>query len=263
MKDMLSAYFGEINARGGIYNRRIRLEVAEFDGGAGSTMQNARHLLDAEPVFALIAPFAGNLEPEILLLSESRGVPRIGPYTLFPEENPARSRSAFYLLPGLKNEARAMVDYAVDALQLNNAAAMVICPESANIQGAAEAIEKQSRERGLGAVARIIHSSQRSQALAAELDRQPPAVIFFFGADDELRLLLKSAEQLKQKPYVFISSSLTSSSGLNEAFRGRIFLSQPSLPRNQAGADDFFRLIERNHLPAHHLTAQAVAYGAA
>lgn len=265
MKDMLSAYFDEINANGGIYNRKIRLEVAEFDGSAGSTMKNVRHLLETEPVFALIAPFAGGLEQEMLLLGESLGVPQIGPYTLFPEENPARSRTAFYLLPGLKNEARAMVDYAAGALQLKNAAVMVVCPENSNIQGAAEAVEKQSRARGLGAVAKITYSSQRSQAqaFAAALDRQPPDAIFFFGSDDELRILLESAERLKQKPYVFISSSLTNPNGLNEAFRGRIFLSLPSLPRDRAGADEFFRLIERNHLPTHHLSAQAVAYGAA
>ncbi|WP_196806496.1 cytochrome c/ABC transporter substrate-binding protein [Methylobacter luteus] len=265
MKDMLSAYFDEINARGGIYNRKIHLEVAEFTGRANSTIKSARHLLEAEPVFALIAPFAGNLEQDILLLSESRSVPQIGPYTLFPEENTLRSRAAFYLLPGLKNEARAMVDYATDVLHMKNAASVVIGPENVNIQGTAEAIEQQSRHRGLGPVARFAYPPHQPQpqAFAAELKKQSPEVIFFFGADDELNLLLKSAEQLKPKPYVFISGSLTRPNALNEAFSDRLFLSLPSSPPDQAGADEFFRLIKRNHLSTHHLTAQAVSYSAA
>ncbi|MBF6649668.1 ABC transporter substrate-binding protein [Methylobacter sp. BlB1] len=263
MKDMLSAYFDEINARGGIYNREIRLEVAEFTGSADSTIENARRLLEAEPVFALIAPFAGNLEQDILLLSESRSVPQIGPYTLFPEENPVRSRSAFYLLPGLKNEARAMVDYAADALRLENAAPMVIGPKNAMVQGALEAIDKQSRARGLGPAGKFIYPQRQSQMFAAELKRRAPGVIFFFGTDDELRMLLKSAEQLKPKPYLFVSGSLTSPGMFNEAPGSRIFMSLSLAPPAQANADEFFRLIKRNNRSMHHLTAQAVSYSAA
>jgi ABC-type branched-subunit amino acid transport system substrate-binding protein len=263
MKDMLSAYFDEINARGGIYNRKIRLEVAEFTGSADSTTRNARHLLEAEPVFALIAPFAGNLEQDILLLSESRNVPQIGPYTLFPEDNPARSRSAFYLLPGLKNEARAMVDYAADELRLKTAAPMVIGPENGMIQGVLEAIDQQSRTRGLGPAVKFVYPQRQSQMFAAELKRQAPGVIFFFGTDDELRMLLKSTEQLKPKPYIFASSSLTSPNMFNEAPGSRIFMSLSLAPPVQANAEEFFRLIKRNNLSIHHLTAQAVSYSAA
>lgn len=265
MKDMLSAYFDEINARGGIYNRKIRLEVAEFTGSADSTIKNARHLLEAEPVFALIAPFAGNLEQDLLLLSESRSVPQIGPYTLFPEDNPARSRSAFYLLPGLKNEARAMVDYAADELHLKNAAPVVIGSENSMIQGVLEAIDKQSRTRGLGPAIKFIYPQRQSQfrMFAAELKRQAPGVIFFFGTDDELRMLLKSTEQLKPKPYLFVSSSLTNTNIFNDAPGSRVLMSLSLAPPVQASADELFRLIKRNNLSMHHLTAQAVSYSAA
>ncbi len=265
MKDMLSAYFDEVNAHGGIYNRKILLEVAEYTGSADSTIRNVRRLLETEPVFALIAPFAANMEQDILLLSESRGVPQIGPYTLFPEDDPARSRSAFYLLPGLNNESRAMVDYAADVLHLKNISSMVISPENNNIQKAAEAIEKQSGTRGLGPVTRLTYPPYefQSQAFAAQLKKQSPEVIFFFGANDELRTILKSAGELKPRPYVFVSGSLTGSNVFDEMFRDRIFLSFPSQSRDQPNADEFFRLIKRNKLTTEYLTAQAVSYSAA
>lgn len=265
MKAMLSAYFEEVNARGGIYNRRISLEVAEFTGSADSTLNNARRLLETEPVFALIAPFAGLLEQDILALSEGRNVPQIGPYTLFPEENPVRSQSAFYLLPGLNNESRAMVDYVADSLRLNNAASLVIGPENGNIEAAAEAVRKQSAARGLGPVARFAYPAHQAgaQAFAAELKKRPPEVIYFFGAGDELPALLKSVQASTPKPYVFISGSLTSPGVVNEAPGDRVFLSLSFLPPHQTGADEFFRLIKRHKLSTHHLAAQALSYSAA
>jgi len=265
MKNILSAYFDEVNAQGGIYNRKIRLEVADYTGRAESTIKNVRRLLEAGTAFALIAPFAANLEQDILLLSENLGVPQIGPYTLFPEEDPARNRSAFYLLPGLNNESRAMIDYAVDELHLKNAASMIIAPENDPIQRAAEAIDKQSRNRGLGPVTRFTYPAHQflPQAFAIELKKLSPEVIFFFGTHDELRSLLQSADELKQKPYVFISAALTGSNVFNEGFRDRIFLSMPSQSRDQTNADEFFRLIKRNNLTTEHLTAQAMSYSAA
>jgi len=64
-------------------------------------------------------------------------------------------------------------------------------------------------------------------------------VILFFGANDELRILLKSAEELKPGLYVFVAGSLTGSSVLNEVFHDRIFLSWPSQSRDQTNADEF------------------------
>ena len=265
MRGIMLAYFNEVNAQGGIYNRKIQLEVAEFTGDVGSTIKNVRRLFETEPVFAMIAPFSGTLERDILLLSEGQGVPQIGPYTLFPEDDPMRSRSAFYLLPGLNNESRAMVDYAADVLHLKNTSSMVISPENSNIQKAAEAIEKQSRTRGLGLVTRVVYPphSFQPQTIFAQLEKQPPKVIFFFGTDDELAVLLKSTTALKPKPYLFVSASLTGSKVFNEGYRDRIFLSFPSRPHDQTGADEFFRLIKRNNLTTDHLTAQAASYSAA
>lgn len=156
-----------------------------------------------------------------------------------------------------------MVDYAADALRLKNTAPMVIGPENAMVQSALEAIDKQSRARGLGPAGKFIYPPRQSQMFAAELKRQAPGVIFFFGADDELRMLLKSIEQLKPKPYLFVSSSLTSPDMFNDVQGGRIFMSLSLAPPAQAGADEFLRLIKRNDLSMHHLTAQAVSYSAA
>ncbi|MDD1616397.1 MAG: ABC transporter substrate-binding protein, partial [Methylococcaceae bacterium] len=227
MKDILSAYFNEINAHGGIYNRKIQLEVAEFTGDSESTLKNVRRLFESEPVFAMISPFSGNLEQDILLLSEQQGIPQIGAYTLFPEEDVTRSQFAFYLLAGLNNESRAMVDYAVEVLQLKNSAAMVISPENSHLQKVAKTIEKHSQTRGLGSVTQFTYPANSFQPLAitAEFNKHTPTVIFFFGSRDELDILLKTANALKPTPYIFISSALTGATVVNKEFADKIFLS--------------------------------------
>ncbi|MDD1606497.1 MAG: hypothetical protein LUP96_07365, partial [Methylococcaceae bacterium] len=88
-------------------------------------------------------------------------------------------------------------------------------------------------------------------------------VIFFFGSRDELNILLKTAEAVKPKPYIFISSALTGASIVNKEFADKIFLSSPVSPQEQANATEFFQLIKRNNLSTQHLTTQAVSYSAA
>lgn len=265
MKDMLSAYFDEVNAQGGIYNRKIQLEVAEFTGDADSTTKNLRRLLEDDPIFALIAPFAPNLEQDVLLQSESRNVPQIGPYTLFPDNDPIRSRTTFYLRQGLNDEAAAMVNYAAEVLHLKNTTARVIAPANPNFQKTAEEIKQQSLIRDLGHVSLRAYQTGQfpGEAIAAELERQSPKVIYFFGSDEELRVLLKRTEGLKPKPYVFCSGALTGTTVFNQSFYNPVFMSLPSLPSAPKNTDEFFRLIKQHRLLMHHFPAQALAYSAA
>ncbi len=264
MKAVLQAYFDEVNAQGGIYHRKIQLEVAEFTGEAESTMHNVRRLFENDPVFAMISPFAGNLEQDILALSESQGIPQIGPYTLFPETSSSKSQSAFYLLPGLANEARAMVDYALDALHLKHIKPMVISPENGNLKQVVEAIEQLSLARGLGAVSKFTYMQQQypAQTMAVQLQQHDPELIFFFGSHAEFELLLKSAEGLKTKPTIFISAALTGGAS-SQVFKDKILMSRPAASGNPATANAFFRLIQQYNLSSQHLSTQALAYCAA
>jgi ABC-type branched-subunit amino acid transport system substrate-binding protein len=265
IKNMLLAYFNELNAQGGIYNRKIQLDLAELSDDSDTSLKNVRRLLKTEPVFAMIAPFSGNQEQDILALIEQSGIPQIAPYTLFPEDKPGRSQSTFYLLPGLNNESRAMVDYAANELHLKNIHSMVISPENSDIRKVAKTIEKQSQTRGLGAITHFVYSPNtfQHQTVVAELTKQKPEVIFFFGTSDELGVLLKSIETLKTKPYVFISSSLTNAKAVNAQFHDKIFLSSPPSSQDQSNANEFFQLVKRNNLTTEHLTMQALAYSAA
>ena len=264
MKAMLLAYFNEINAQGGIYNRKIQLDIVEYTDDAQTTLKNVRSLLETASIFAMIAPFSSNIEQDMLSLTEQLAIPQISPYTLFPEDKADRSQSTFYLLPGLNNESRAMVDYAVNELHLKNSLVMVCSPENREIQKLAEVIEKQSQTHKLGKVSRFFYAPDtfQTQSVSGQLTKLLPDVIFFFGNSDELGVLLASIKTLKIKPYIFISSSLTSPKVANKYETNKIFLSSPSSAHNPDSAEDFFRLIKQNNLSTQHLTAQAVTYSA-
>ena len=71
VKALLTAYFDDLNQRGGIYQRRIVLRFAESGDNSAATLRNARRLA-AIPVFAMVAPFVpdahrewagGNIQP--------------------------------------------------------------------------------------------------------------------------------------------------------------------------------------------------------
>lgn len=267
MRGMMSAYFDEINAQGGIYGRKVKLEAVEYEGDAESARNTLRQALASDPVFALVAAVAGNGEEDILTLTESLGIPQIGPFTLFPEDDITRTRSTFYLLSGIANQARAMVDYASAVLNLKNAALAVIGPEGKTFSTAAEAIGTQSQKHGFAPVITLDYPQKQFEVstLLSQIKKRSPDAIFYFGTPAELPILLKKCDQLKKRPYVFVTNSLGGPHWFKAiaAFRSKVFAAFPTLPREQKNRHEFIELIRKHGLPKHHLTAQMMAYSAA
>src|SRR5215216_7216863 len=110
MGDVLQAYFAEINSRGGIYNRKIELRVMYGDSKA--TVPNMKHLIDDDQVFAIVSGLTAGAEAGVAALTQEKEVPFVGPSTLLPQRGLPLNRYVFYLLPGLKEQARALVTFA-------------------------------------------------------------------------------------------------------------------------------------------------------
>jgi len=110
MGDVLQAYFAEINSRGGIYNRKIELRV--MNGDSKTTVANTKRLIDEEQVFAIVSGLSAGAEDGVAALTQEKEVPFIGPSTLMPQRGAPVNRYVFYLLPGLKEQARALATLA-------------------------------------------------------------------------------------------------------------------------------------------------------
>ena len=100
MKQVLVAYFNDVNASGGIHGRNIELIVADYKPDAAQSGWQARDLLQQQSVFAMVSGYAAGIETQIAKLAEDLEVPMIGPHTQLPREGNGLDRHSFYLLGG-------------------------------------------------------------------------------------------------------------------------------------------------------------------
>src|ERR1043166_8269993 len=77
VKAVLTAYFDDLNQRGGIYQRRIVLRFAESGDNSAATLKNARRLA-ATPVFAMVAPFVPDAEQKLAAVAQASKMPLVG-----------------------------------------------------------------------------------------------------------------------------------------------------------------------------------------
>ena len=104
MGDVLQAYFAEVNSRGGIYNRKIELRV--MHGDSTSRLANMKHLIEDEQVFAIVSGVtAGAEEAWRRLVAKGKCRSSVLPRCI-PQRGLPLNRYMFYLLPGLKEQAR-------------------------------------------------------------------------------------------------------------------------------------------------------------
>src|SRR4029078_6470643 len=105
VRDVLNAYFAEVNLQGGVYNRRIELKVSD------TGRANIERLVNDEKVFAMTSAFLAGGERELIPLFAQLEVPLIGPMTLNPQPGSPLNRQIFYLLSGNGGQARALISF--------------------------------------------------------------------------------------------------------------------------------------------------------
>src|SRR5689334_3012485 len=194
MEDVLQAYFAEINNHGGIYNRKIRLRV--LNGNATSTVGNMKQLIDDQQVFAIVSGLTAGADDGVAALSREREVPFIGPSTLLPERTLPVNRYVFYLLAGLKEQARSLVNFAAHKSDLQKARVALVSPDGEFSNGIATTIEDQEKKLGWQPVTRVRYAPDQFKAAecVAELKQKGVATVFMLGSGNDAAAFLKSAD---------------------------------------------------------------------
>ena len=111
IRETLEHVFAEASRDGGIYGRSIDLIAEDSLGTAAGLLDATRHLVNDDRVFAMAASLHAGSSADAVRLLESAEVPLIGPVGLSPHENGVPNAYVFYLLPGLYDQARAIVDF--------------------------------------------------------------------------------------------------------------------------------------------------------
>jgi ABC-type branched-subunit amino acid transport system substrate-binding protein len=268
MGDVLRAYFAEVNSRGGIYNRKIELRVAS--GEATSIAANMKHLIDDEKVFAMVGGVIAGADERVATMTQEDEVPFIGPSTLLPQRGLPVNRYVFYLLAGLKEQARALVNYASKKSDPQKGRAAILCSESDLNKQIAASIEDQLHKRGWKLVPGNCYQPANFNAAeqVAALKGQGVDSVFLLGSSGEAGALFKSAEAAAWSPSLYLLGSLIGKdiTGLVPIkLKDKIFLAFPTVPADfsDAGAVEYRTLTEKYKLKSTHAAAQASAFAAA
>ncbi|HEX8722099.1 MAG TPA: ABC transporter substrate-binding protein [Pyrinomonadaceae bacterium] len=267
MREVLAAYFEDLNARGGVYGRRVELRVAEAGETAGETAAGARRLVEQEDVFAIVGGMSAGADAELAALAGETETPFVGPATLTPRAGAPVNRQVFYILPGLGEQARALVNLYAQRPGARTRAAVVYA-NSAVAALAAGAAEDQCAKAGCGTVQKVSYEVGRLDAAALVRGLKGADAVFFFGtAGDELALI-REAAAAGWTPNVMLLGALASgdlASGVPAVFRDRVFVAFPTVPSDltQAGLAELRALQEKYKIAPRHTASQLSAFAAA
>lgn len=268
IRQVLTAYFDELNAQGGIYNRKIKLHFTE--SSAAELSSSLRATTTKNPVFAFVGGLSAGVDKELSGLAREGEVPFIGPTTLLPFTEQPPNRYVFYLLPGVSEQAAALVNFADQQLGLKKQRSAVLFPTSELQTAAAEAALARAKQVGWNDVERSSHAggSFDANAVAQRLKAEGTAAVFIFGSGNEVESFVRAASALEWTPHVLSLGVLASRDlavNLPPSFTKKIFLSFPTVPGDvtAAGMSEYRALTEKYKLQSRHTAAQLAALAAA
>lgn len=265
IKAVLIACVDEINKQGGIYDRKIELSIAELGRSPAESTMNVERLIKEERPFALVAALTAGAEKEIVDACEKNQVPLIGPLTEFAETGYPANRQTFYLLSGVEQQARALIDYSRRTLKGHNSRLAILYSREAVGARIVEAIQRYCRQSGQEATITVDGQSEGfgSASLAQKVKSADADLTLLLASGREARLLAKAAENTGWRPILLIPGSLATSDllDLGGGFENRVFVALPSLPsdQTQAGTLEYRALADSYHLPSAEISSQISA----
>ena len=266
MRDVLTSYFAELNAGGGVYGRRVELQTAETGADATASASNVRRLVEEGQVFALVGGMSAGADRELLALAQELEVPFVGPATLLPPAG--ANRYVFYLMPGLAEQARALVNFQSRRRAGAQSKVAVVYAEGEIGSAAAAAAEDQCRKANCGAVQKVSFTRGRFDDAAAVQSLKGADAVYFFGSGGEEAAFLKQADAAGWRPDVLLLGPLAGRelmASVPGGFNGKVFLTFPTVPSDisAAGAGELRALAAKYKFEMRNTAAQLTALAAA
>jgi ABC-type branched-subunit amino acid transport system substrate-binding protein len=139
---VLRSAFEEANAQGGVYGRRIELVVKDSQGTQEGTQAGIAALVESRAVFSLVGSFLPTGSDAAVMSLANAHLPLVGALT--PPASPAAraSHEIYFLMPGLYDQARALVDYVASQAPAGARVAVVTLDGPAYADGADGALRQ-------------------------------------------------------------------------------------------------------------------------
>jgi ABC-type branched-subunit amino acid transport system substrate-binding protein len=265
VKALLTAYFDEINQRGGIFNRRIELYVAESPDSTDQRVQALRECVEDARVFALTGAFMAGADEEIASLVREKEIPVVGAFTLYPQVSPPLNQYVFYTDAGVSDQGRVLAIFAADKFRAKNPCASILVGEGKGLRDTAAAMKKQCEESGWPVVEEIQSppAPAKMLSLVQRLSQKGTEVVFLVAGAEVQDLFLRRAQEIDWKPIVLVPGSLAGNAVINPtaSVAGRMFFSAPYLPSEPTPSDlaAYHTLAGAHGLRSDHLASQLMA----
>jgi ABC-type branched-subunit amino acid transport system substrate-binding protein len=268
VKDVINAYFAEVNLQGGIYNRRLELKISETGNTAAVTRANIEHLIKDEKVFAMTSAFLAGSEKELVPVFAELEVPLVGPMTLNPQLEAPLNRQIFYLLSGNNGQAQALISFLKKRGDFKDGGLAVMYHRLELYASIVDGIQKQSERESLkAAVYEYTEGHLDAADYVKQMRRNEPAAVFFMGSLQEMLAFMTEAAKVNWFPEILLQSGAASGVIFDAppGFDGKIFFTAPASPVDQTadGLREFQALAGKYKLPQKHLAAQVTAFSSA
>jgi ABC-type branched-subunit amino acid transport system substrate-binding protein len=231
--ELMRAYFEELNQQGGIYGRKIQIDIVQTKKTPAETAAALEQFARSHDVFAIAGLLAPDAERTVADALENAGVPVVD---IFAAEGPERllaKARVFHLLPGLSPQARALVRFAHGRLDGSASSVAIIAP--AERRELARTVEEECRLHAWPAET-LNYARFNGEEIAARLSARRTSVVIFLGQGQELHSLLAAGEEFDWRPQIFQPGILAG----DEVFRvppeasERVFFSFATLPSDIA-----------------------------
>jgi ABC-type branched-subunit amino acid transport system substrate-binding protein len=266
MKAMLTAYFNEVNGQGGIYNRKIQLQVVDSSESPAITLAHVTDLIGGEQIFAILGASMSGVDNELSTLVEREMVPFLGSITLYPEEGLAPNRYSFYLFSGITVQMRTLIDYAAVNLRLINPQMAIVYPENGFLRETLTAMDQQGEIYNWVSSFKIAYPPSRFNATenVRKLKELSTNVVFFLGEGSELKELLAAVHATDWRPYILLPGSSIQGDIFAESndLLSKVLLAFPTVPTDWSpeGIAAFNRLRGNAGISTRHMVTEVITY---
>ncbi|HET7404249.1 MAG TPA: ABC transporter substrate-binding protein, partial [Usitatibacter sp.] len=154
VKATLQAYFERVNGQGGIHGRSLELVTGEYPGRAEAASA-LRDLVAQGDVFALLAPFAADVEGDLVAVASAAHIPVVGPLTLFGDDPRVVNPYVFHLLAGVGELAQVLALHAAGDAGRAVQPAVLLHPGDARGLAVSDAVQDQLAAQGWTRVTRV------------------------------------------------------------------------------------------------------------
>lgn len=268
-REILEAYFNEVNRNGGIYGRKIKLVVHGFAPVQQSKFQGVKDWLKETRPLALVGTFTPDMDLEVQSYVSSEDIPLIGPLTLHPLNTFSQNRNVFYVFSGLAEQVLALIRFGGQRLEITNPRIAILYPENRSLEDVIAAAEGACKNQDWQVVRKRPLSSGLFQAdeLVRELQEVSTDVVISLTLESQLRSLLDECADRNWSPYVLASGVLSGRIAFDAppAFEKKLYLAYPTLPRDRKAwaVSELLGLIKTDKLRPQHAQAIISAYSAA